>query len=226
MRKLFVAVVVLVVLGVAADRLALAVSTRAAQERLANEGFTQPELDVAGFPFLTQLLRREFDDVSLSADAVAGQQGRVTNVHGRALDLAVHGDHRVDVGRLTATGTVPYGEVLDAVGRPSLRLHDGPANRVRVSRSATVLGQTVTLSGTASVEAQGTALRVTARSVSVSGSGAIDGSLTQGLSDRLSFTYRVRGLPDGVRITHITTNPRGFVVHLTGRDLSFTNTAV
>jgi hypothetical protein len=226
MRKLLVVLVVVGLLGFGADRAALAVSTHEAQQRLVAEGFRDPQVDVDGFPFLTQLLRRDFDDVTLDASSVTGAKGSVTDVSGQAHGLAVRGGHRVHVGSMTATGTVPYDEVLARVSRSGLRLTPAGAGQVRVSASVSVLGQRLDAHALAKVTADGTTIHVTPTRVGVDGAGALDTSMTQQVSDRLSFTYEVRGLPQGVRIDRVTPAGDGFVVHLSGSDLSFTTNAV
>src|ERR1700710_2442505 len=65
-------VLVLVALFVAADRIALHIAENKAAETLqsSQQLNTKPAVSVAGFPFLTQLVAGEFDDVTISANGL------------------------------------------------------------------------------------------------------------------------------------------------------------
>ena len=84
----------------------------------------------------------------------------------------------------------------------------------------TVLGRTATATAVGRVQARGQRLRVTATSVEITGGSSVDDPLAQSLSDLFSFTYRPRGLPEGVVIRSIDPAGDGFVVRLAGADVS------
>jgi hypothetical protein len=172
MRKILVLLVVLGLLGVAGDRVARKFATDEAEKRLATHGLATPTVDVAGFPFLTQLLARRFDDVRVST--------------------------------------------------PSLRIGSGRAEQLRLRRDVSVLGRTFAVTARGRVEPQGNRLRVVPTSFERAGGAAIDDQLAQVLAGRFSLDYQIRGLPSGVHVQRIAPAQNGFVVDVSGRDVTLT----
>ena len=83
-------VVVLIALFVAADRIALHLAEDKAADTLqsSQQLNTKPDVSVGGFPFLTQLLAGEFDDVTISASNLEVGDNTV-----RIASLVVHLHH-------------------------------------------------------------------------------------------------------------------------------------
>jgi len=71
MRALLVVVLLLVGLAVVADRVAVGVAETRVGEQLAAEGGLAgtPEVDITGFPFLTQAIGGRYDEVRISLTA-------------------------------------------------------------------------------------------------------------------------------------------------------------
>lgn len=225
MRSLLVTLVVVGLLAIGGDRVAHLVATHEAEQRLAAAGFTDPSVDVPGFPFVTQLVRRRFGEVDLSTAGVTVSRGRADDLDATAHDVALSGGNRVTVGRLSAQATIGYAEVLHRVSRTGLRLRAAGNRQVELRRDVTVLGQTLAVVARGRVDARGATLRVTPTSFSLEGGGAVDARLTQTLTEQLSLHYRVRGLPAGVRIDGVTPTARGFLVQASGHDVTFTSAA-
>jgi DUF2993 family protein len=223
MRKLLVFLIVVGLLVVAGDRIARKLASDEAEKRLVAEGLTSPTVDVRGFPFLTQLLSRHFDDVVIKTPSVRAGTGRAEQVSATARDVHVPSSGAAVVGNLTARGTVPYSEVLHRVGRKGLRLSDAGSGQVRLQRDITVLGQSYAVVARGRVEPRGDRLEVTPTSLQLADGGAVDERLSQLLAGRFTFSYRLGGLPDGIRIDRIAPDRDGFVVDISGRDLRWEN---
>ncbi len=219
MRKLLIVLVVLGLLAVVADRVALKFATDEAQRRLVSAGLTSPQVHVSGFPFLTQALSRHFDDVQVNATSAELGIGRAEHVSGTAQDVTVPSSGPATAGQLTAKGTISYAEVLRQVDQPGLRLSNAGAGQVELRRDVTVLGLTYSAVARGRVKADGNRLLVTPTSVQVAGGGAIDSRLSSLIKDRVTVSYRIRGLPDGVKIERIAPTDAGFVVGVSGRDV-------
>jgi hypothetical protein len=219
MKKLLVVVVVVGLLAVAGDRVAAKFATDEAQRRLVAAGLTSPHVDVRGFPFLTQLLARRFDDVRVTTSSVRIGTGRADQVSGTAHDVEVPTSGSATVGRLTARGTIPYAEVLQQVHQPGLRLSSAGSGQVQLEREVSALGQTFSVVARGRVEPKGTRLVVTPTSFALASGGAVDSRISSLITDRFTFSYRVRGLPQGVHIDRITPARDGFVVDVSGRDV-------
>ena len=219
MRKLLVVLVVVGLLAVAGDRVAVKFATDDAQRRLVAAGLTSPRVDVRGFPFLTQLLARRFDDVRVTTTTLKIGTGSADQVSGTARDVTVPSSGPATVGQLTARGTIAYAEVLRQVHESGLRLRRAGSGQVQLQRQVSVLGRTYAVVARGRVEARGSKLVVTATSFALAGGGAVDQRLSSLIANRFTFTYRIRGLPKGVQIDRITAADDGFVVNASGRDV-------
>lgn len=221
MRRLLVTVIVLGLLLVVGDRVAAGVVASQAEKRLAAHGFAAASVQFHDFPFLTQLVERRFLFVSLNSQQVRVKQGQASDVQAQLHGVQAEGQSAVRVSRLEADGTVPYAEVANAAGVPSLRLGPAPGGQVRISRTVDLLGQHYTVTTRAHVKALGTRLLVEPTSVDLQGGGALNSQLSQLLAGRVAIDYPVPNLPQGVRITGVTAGPNGFVVHITGQNVLF-----
>ena len=219
MKKLLVVVIVGGLLFVVADRVAAKFATDEAQRRLVAAGLTSPRVDVHGFPFLTQALTRHFDDIEVTATSAEVGTGRADDISGTAQDVEVPSSGPATAGRLNATGTIAYAEVLQQVDQPGLRLSNAGNGQVELRRDVSVLGLTYSAVARGRVEPQGDRLLVTPTSVELAGGGAIDARISSLIKDRFAISYPIRGLPDGVQIDRITPSSDGFVVDVSGRDV-------
>jgi hypothetical protein len=219
MRKLLVFLVVVGLVAVIGDRVAEKFATDEAQRRLVSAGLTAPQVDVRGFPFVTQLLARRFDDVHVTTSAVRIGTGHANQVSGTARDVKVPSSGPAIVGQLTARGTIPYAEVLRQVHREGLALRSAGAGQVQLRRDVSVLGQSYAVVARGRVSTHGDRVVVTPTSVKLAAGATVSSRLSGLLAQQLSFAYRIRGLPDGVRIDRITPASGGFVVDVSGRDV-------
>jgi hypothetical protein len=219
MKKLLVLVIIVGLLAVAGDRVAAKLATDEAKRRLVSAGLTSPEVDVRGFPFLTQLLARHFDDVRVTTTAVRIGTGRADQVSGTVRDVTVPSSGPATAAQLNARGTIPYAEVLAQVNRPGLQLRAAGSGKVEVRQRVSALGQTYSVVAQARVEPKGNRLLVTPTSLQLAGGGAVDAQLSSLINDRFTLSYRIGGLPAGVHIDRITPAPGGFVVDVSGRDV-------
>jgi hypothetical protein len=219
MRRLLVFLVVVGLLAVVGDRVARKFATDEAQRRLVAAGLTTPRVDIRGFPFLTQLLARRFDDVRVTSPAVTIGTGHANQVSGTVRDVKVASSGPATVGRLTARGTIPYAEVLQQAHQVGLRVSSAGAGQVQLRRQVSVLGRTYAVVARGKVAARGNRLLVTPTSFELAGGGVVDQRLSDLIANRFTFSYPIRGLPAGIQIDRITPVGDGFVVDVSGSDV-------
>lgn len=219
MRTLIVAVVVLLLAAVGADRVAERVATDRAESRLAAEGLRDPQVEVTGFPFLTQLLARQFDDVRVTATALDSGSGRARDlaVTGRQVSLPTGA---VRLGSVRGSALVTYDEVVRQSGARGVRLERADAGRVRLRGDAEVLDQSVPVAAVGRVEAAGRSVRVVPTGFEVDGSPVDSASLLDALGARFTLTYRLRDLPEGLKVTDVRATADGFRLVVAGKDVS------
>ena len=220
MRKLFWVVLVLAVLAVGVDRLADRVAegivARGVQD--SQNLTTSPDVDITGFPFLTQFARRSYDRVTLrAASTTAGPRG--TRVRLRDVAITFRGVRTSqDLSRFTAargraTATLPYAELGRLVDLTVTYAGNG---RVRAGKELEVAGQRVTPSVTISPQLLDGALSLTSSAL-----GDLPAPVAQALQSALGTKVQLTDLPFDVRVTSLAARPGGIRLQLGGRDLRY-----
>ncbi|MET8305958.1 DUF2993 domain-containing protein [Micromonospora sp. NPDC005173] len=169
-RKLLIGLVVLLLLMagllVIADRVAVGVAERAIADRVSQEVTKQgaqaaaPDVEVGGTPFLTQVLDGRYQRISIKLrDVQASVEGDavrllVLDVDARnvraSLDTLRTGQGDVVADTVNGTGTISYESLAALLDRPGLTLGE-QGGKLAVTAPVDILGQTLTVSGTADV---------------------------------------------------------------------------
>ncbi|PWR12124.1 DUF2993 domain-containing protein [Micromonospora acroterricola] len=181
-RKLLIGLLVLLLLVavvlVIADRVAVGVAERAIADRVSQEVAKQgaqaaePDVEVGGTPFLTQVLDGRYQRISIKLrDVQASVEGDavrlpVLDVDARnvraSLDTLRTGQGDVIADTVNGTGTISYDSLAALLNRPGLKLGE-QGGKLAVTAPVDILGQQLTVSGTADVtvaESGAVALRV------------------------------------------------------------------
>ncbi|GLZ07386.1 hypothetical protein Acsp03_48520 [Actinomadura sp. NBRC 104412] len=230
MRKVLVVLLILVIgLVVAVDR----IGVRIAENEIANQVAAQyalpqrPDVQIHGFPFLTQAVGGEYQqvDVAIGDWTQEGVTVRDVTVQMRGIGAAL-GDitsgnvDNITVQTATASALIPY-EVLRQRAPEQVKKIQSKGDDLQVDLGGRLLG--VPLSGTAVVSVRATAkgIAVTPVSVSPSGSGVpIPLSLVR---SRLTWNVPLTNLPVGSRISEIRPTGDGLRVTATAGNLSMGN---
>ena len=219
MKGLAISLVALVALLLAADRVAAEVASRAiaSQVQTSTGVSSEVEVDIEGFPFLTQALEGRYDRVEVRAsDVPAGEvrlarlDATLTGVRVGLSDALSGSVERVPVDSVQARALLPYAELARRSGDRSLSVAPS-GDRVRVTGRVEVLGQTLSAVAVSRVELDGAAVVVTAESYEV-GNGLADSLLTRALGGKLDIEVPVTGLPYGLKVTGLEVQPEGVTV--------------
>jgi LmeA-like phospholipid-binding len=181
-----------------------------------------PDVDVRGFPFLTQALGGTYDDVriSLTADELEQPAGtdadvRLIGVH-VPLSNVLSGDvQEVPVDRIEGTATLSYELLSDQLGGDSTLSRDGDG--LRVTKTVELLGYTLPLTASGTVSLDGDELVVDVEEATGAGVD-VPGFLVEEASDLLDLRYRVPPLPFGLQLTSVTPAADGVVVEVEATD--------
>lgn len=214
-------VLVLAGLLVLLDRGAALLAERAVADQAQRGGqlSQRPEVELRGFPFLTQALAGRYDDVRLRASGpVAGQQVerldlRLSGVHLPLRDAVSGSVDEVPVDRLAGTVLLSYPFLSEQA--PDGLTVSPAGDRLRVEGRTEVLGQTVSAAATSSVRLEGDRVLVRAEEFST-GSDTADDLLARVLGDRYDFSVPVAALPYGLRLTGLRVQPDGLSVDASG----------
>ncbi|MFC1420139.1 LmeA family phospholipid-binding protein [Streptacidiphilus cavernicola] len=226
-RRLFIVLLVLFGLFVAADRLALhfAESEAASKIQSARNLPQKPSVSIGGFPFLTQLAGSKFDEVKVTSpeltvnDGKGGPDIRLQNFAIDGKGVRITGNYSgivADSG--TGSALISYTDLSNALPNHVVVAYGGTPGKVKVSGKVDVpvLGQQ-NVSGTADVNV------VDGSGISLSNLGGISG-VPAGLGDIVGSVLQpklqIAGLPSGLKLDSVQAGPDGVAVTVSGTDVS------
>ncbi|MFD0270155.1 DUF2993 domain-containing protein [Streptomyces sp. NPDC127106] len=238
MRFLRVVVIVVVVLGalaVGADRWAVGYAEGRLAERIQARQATagSAEVEIHGFPFLTQALSHELDRVDIrldSADGVAdGRKTRLSQLRASFRGVKLNGDYSGGTARKAeGSAVVTYPDLTEASQTGVKLAYGGAPDKVKVTASVEVLGRTITRSVVSTVtlvdakdggngKGGGKLVRVRADEVPGEGIPGIESAIRK----KTDFDRRLDdGLPAGLALTGLTVDEAGVHLTLSGTDVS------
>lgn len=224
LRITLIVLLSLLVLALLADRGADLVAENIAAGKLQTSQNlpNEPDVDINGFPFLTQVAAGKYDDVTVTAtDVPVGARGgeslRLSKVVIDLHDTTVTDNFsRFHVERATAVGTVSYAELSSRLGVQITYAGDG---RIRASKEITILGQTITPTITAKASVVGGAL--TFAGTQANGLGPLAGELARVSSEIFGDSIPLSGIPFDVRVQDVSLERDGLRLELTGNDLTY-----
>ncbi|HEY3604444.1 MAG TPA: DUF2993 domain-containing protein [Sporichthyaceae bacterium] len=189
-------VIVLVVLGMVADRGGQLAAERVVAGKMKSTLATpdRPEVDLGGFPFLTELLQGKFRHVSIDLTNADGGKVQIARVHAELHGVRRHGDG-ITVDSISGDGLITYAAVTEAA-KP-MRVEFGGSGLVRITTEVTVLGRELTASASGRPRIDGETLVIAPEKVNTSETG------DAGLAARAVPDIRVplRDIPPNLIIT-------------------------
>jgi hypothetical protein len=212
-----------------ADRLAAAAAERAIADQVKQEVAKQnassgaPQVDVAGFPFLTQVLAGKYQHISIVLTDVKGQ------VEGDAVDVP-----RLDVdarnvkasletlrsrqGDVTAEtvdgrGTIAYDSLAKLLDRPGLRLAE-QNGKLAVTAPVDILGAKLTVNGTADLAVANGKVALRFNNLNAEGlpNLPLARTLVANYAKGISIDVPLPELPFQLNIRKVEPRPEGLVV--------------
>ncbi len=228
MRALVAVAVLLLGLAVLLDRVAVGVAEDRVATEVASKGGLEdaPEVDIAGFPFLTQAIGGRYDDVRISLTAA-----ELGQPEGTRADLSLQGVHvplsavlsgsvgEVPVDRIDGTATLSYALLAAQLGADTELAREG--DRLRITRTVEILDQQVRLTAVGEVELEGADLVVDVQEAAGAGV-EVPAFLLDRAVDLLDLRYPVPALPFGLRVTSVRPAAEGVDVGLEAVDTVLT----
>ncbi|MGW6564249.1 LmeA family phospholipid-binding protein [Streptomyces sp. NPDC054975] len=226
MRALRILLIVAVVLGgifVGADRLAVSYAESEAADRVrlgpARAGST--EVDIKGFPFLTQVMDKRLDEVDVvltGVEATAGDRKiRISEMTAALRDVTVNDAFTsARAGTVTGTALISYADLTAAADR-DVKIAYGGDGKVKVTGGVKVLGRTITRSVLSSVTlVGGDTIRVRADEVPGEGIPGLESLIRK----RTDFDREIGGLPAGMKLDKIEAREDGVAIGVTGSNVA------
>ncbi|MFW3171820.1 DUF2993 domain-containing protein [Geodermatophilus sp. CPCC 206100] len=224
MRALVVVLLLLLGLGVLADRIGVGIAEDRVAAVVADRGGLagEPDVDIRGFPFLTQAIGGRYDDVriSLSAADLGRPDGTRADVTLRGVavplsDVLSGSVQEVPVDRIDGTATLAYPLLAEQLGPGTTLRREG--DRLRVERTVEVAGVTVPLTAVGTVRLEGGDLVLDV--AEAAGAGVdVPGFVLDRAADLLDLRYPVPPLPFGLQLTGVTPGDDGVAVAVEATD--------
>ncbi|MGC9500413.1 DUF2993 domain-containing protein [Streptomyces sp. WG7] len=241
MRALRILLIVVVILGglfVIADRLAVnfAEGEAADQLRSTENLASAPDVSINGFPFLTQVVGGELDDVEVGIDdyeASTGNGGEkimIDNLRANMKGVEFSSDYSsATAATATGTATVGYDELMKAAkSEPTaiapgitakvIGLSDGGNGKIKVSLAATVMGvdvpQPVEVLSTVTVKDND--VEVVAEGLPEIGGKQLAESRIRAITD---FQQSIDELPGGIELDKVEAAKDGVEISVKGSNV-------
>ncbi|CAN5289033.1 mannan chain length control protein LmeA [soil metagenome] len=224
MRALLIAVLVLLGLAIAADRVLVVVSENLLADTIQDEGQlpAEPDISIEGFPFLPQAITGRYESVRVGVDveALGLPPGATANIQlqgarvplGSLLSGSVSS---VPVDKVVGMVTFPFDYIGEQLGGATVT-RDGSG--LRVETTVSVLGRDFPVAATAELSLVGREVALTATNVEGFGTELPDG-VTSVVLDLLDISLPVPELPFGLVFTGIEVVGDGMQVIAEGSDI-------
>ena len=217
-RALIITIVTLVVLAalfVIADRVAVKIADNKFASQVQSQGklSNKPSVDIQGFPFLTQLAAREFNEVKISAPAERAGPVEIKNLQATMHQMKlINGFSGAHIGSLNGTGLITFASLAKAAGVPGLKISALNNTEAKVTVDLDI----ISASGVARVTKVGD----NKLNIAIVNAGGIPLSALGGLNN---MTITIPGVPVGLKLASITMTSQGILIHITGQNVTLSN---
>lgn len=216
LRRLLLGLVVgVVVVLVVADRVGAVVAAHVLADKIqTDEGLSsRPEVSIGGFPFLTQAIRGDYSNVTVTAHhLVLGgvPVSRLTvHLHGAHLPLhdALSGNaHQVPVDSTDGQLLLSYPDVNHYLAPKHLTVQPAASGQVRVTQTLSIAGQRLTVSGIGRASVRHDVITATTTSVAAGASGS-----SVSVPARLSASLPMLGIPFRLTLGEVHATTAGVI---------------
>jgi hypothetical protein len=217
-------VIVLLILLVIGDRVALAITDNAFADQFKSQGLpVKPSVSIKGFPFLTQLAAKDFNEVDISASNIPvalpdnGGTLSITSANATVKGLHISGyssSANAKVDQINATVFISFGALAAAgsLGGTGVTLTQAGPNTVKITAGIAGLSDTE--------QAQITQTGPQTISIKLLDSGGLGGVLGAIGFNSFSFTLP-KVVPASLKITGLSLNSQGLTVSAAATDATF-----
>jgi len=223
-RTYLLIIVIIVALLVLADFSARVVAQNIMATKIEQQGLSQkPDVSIGGFPFLTQLARKDFQQVTVSTTNLTEGPVTITKVDvtangvrlksyssGSGTITSLAGSALISFASLGNTLAQQFGPLGSLLNGAVLNLVAAGPNEVKASLNLVVTSGSATWRVT---RLSGNQLQV-----NLVASSGLPSSLVASIQ---SLTLQVPKLPLGLTIDSIAVTPSGVTGHLSAHDVSF-----
>ena len=180
---LLISLAVLIVVVVIADRVAAGIAEDKVggliEAKAVEHGVTTsqpPDVDINGFPFLTQVLGGEYSEITMTLTDLGSEEMTLPKLEitatqvTAALSDIMSGTGPITAGHMTASGHISYQSLTDALENLiDAEVTPQEGNMLGIVATVEIAGQPIDVSGTASVSFAGNVLSIQAQNFTADG---------------------------------------------------------
>ena len=238
-RRLLITFLVLLLLILVAlvvvDRFGASYAERVIGDRVSQQLTEQkatsekPDVTIEGVPFLTQVLKGEYQEIKILVNNFSGPAGDGTdkNIDMKVLDIRAQdvkapldtirtGNGDIVAGTVTGAGTITYDNLADLIGQKGLKVSEKDGKLVGAAPiEVAPLGRSFNASGTATLTVKDGVVSVTFADVTAEGLPTnipLVRTLVDNYVKNLAFDLKVPALPLGLKVQKVEPKAEGLVV--------------
>lgn len=224
---------------VVVDRVGASFAENVLAEKVSQEVTNQnatsgpPRVNIAGVPFLTQVLAGDYKEIRIELPDFSAPTGTGENVRMDLLDIRARdvkaplsalrtGEGDVVAGSVTGTGTIGYDLLASATGQQDVTLTEKDGKVVGSAKVKITQTQTVDLSGTAELKAANGKVQVRFSDVRARDLPNIPGVQAQidSFVEQMAFEFDVPKLPMDLAVQELQPLPEGLRVTFGASDVT------
>jgi hypothetical protein len=207
-----IVVVLLLVLAVVGDRVGAAIAENDMADQIQQSGFpVKPHVTIEGFPFLTQLLAKDFNNVVITASNVPEGPLEIASLNATLQGMhIINGFSSARVDTINGTALITFAALASAGGvGQGITFVPDPSNpgeidaNINVGPISTTVVAKVTQVGNDKINVQVV---------------SADGVPTSILGNLTNFTVSVPQLPAGVSISRVSITAQGVTISIVGHN--------
>ena len=224
MRKLLIALGVLVILLVIIDRVGVVLAEDQISSRIATAyGLPEdPGVSITGFPFLTQVVAGDYQQIGVTASEIQADGATLhdlnvhfTGVHASIGQLLGSGTSTVTADSATGSALIDFATVQQRLPHG---LHIAPDGKtLRVSGTVSYRGIPVPVSATVALRVTGDGIKVTPVNLTVAGGLSLPASY----ASQLRIVIPLGNLPLHLHVTSVHVTPGGVRVGAAAQNVQF-----
>lgn len=209
------ALVVVLILLVIGDRVAVAIAeNQIASQIKSADSAINPSVNIRGFPFLTQVIARNLQEIDISAKDIPAGAVSISSVNAQAKGVHVNSSFNGGkVDSITGTAFVSFSSVSTALTNQAGGIADlklSAAGPDKIKATATLGPISLTQIGT--VKITGTHVSITWQNAPGDNGGGDVGSILGGSNSLPNLDFDIPKLPAGLQVKSFSINQQGLSV--------------
>lgn len=221
MRKLLVILILLVIVVVIADRALHSGAESEVAKRVSQEYpmASEPEVDIAGFPFLTQAISGNYSEIDVVTGAFTYEDIQFERVDVTLSDVEAPladllSEPSIVAGSAEGTALLPYSELQKRLPEGVI-IEQQEGGSPRISGDLAIQGFSVPVESAIDISVTDSTISVVPTDVEV---GEVDLDVG-GIEEELAFDFPVEDLPFELAMTDVETLPNGVQISARGTDI-------